>query len=63
MALMVTTERLVGFSALMNGFHMMALQGDEQIQSIEQTGDAFLIKTSRRTLMFRSRMAGWTEMS
>jgi hypothetical protein len=42
---------------------MMALQGDEQIRSIEQTGDAFLIKTSRRTLMFRSRMAGWTEMS
>jgi hypothetical protein len=60
---MVTTERLVGFSAFMNGFHSIAFQGDEQIQGIEQTGDAFLVKTSRRTLMFRSRMAGWTEMS
>jgi hypothetical protein len=47
----------------MNGFHAIALQGDEQVQGIEHTGDAFLIKTSSRTLMFRSRMAGWTEQS
>jgi hypothetical protein len=59
----VTTERLVGFSALMSGFHTMSLQGDERVRGIEQTGDAFLVKTTRRTLMFRSRMSGWTEIS
>jgi hypothetical protein len=47
----------------MNGFHAIALQGDERVQGIEHTGDAVLIKTSSRTLMFRSRMAGWTEQS
>ena len=36
----------------MNGFHSMALQGDEQVQGIEQTGDALLVKTSHRTLCF-----------
>ena len=58
----MTTERLVGFSAFMSGFHAMPLQGDELVQGIEQTGDAFLVKTSRRTLMFRSRIPGWTEI-
>jgi len=63
LAVVVTTERLLGYSAFMNGFHAIALQGDERIQGIEHTGDAILIKTSRRTLMFRSRMADWTEQS
>jgi hypothetical protein len=63
LALAVTTERLVGFAAFMSGFHAMPLQGDERVQGIEQTGDAFLVKTTRRTLMFRSRMSGWTEMN
>jgi hypothetical protein len=63
LALVITTERLLGYSAFMNGFHAIALQGAEQVEGIEHTGDAFLIKTSRRTLMFRSRMAGWTEQS
>ncbi|HEY7532939.1 MAG TPA: hypothetical protein VH681_09205 [Nitrospiraceae bacterium] len=63
MAWAVTTARLMGFSAFINGFQSMALQGDEQVTHIEQTGDAFLVRTTRRTVMFRSRVAGWTEMS
>jgi len=61
-ALVVTTERLVAFSAFMSRFHAMPLQGDELVLGVEDTGDAVLVKTSRRTLMFRSRMSGWTEM-
>jgi hypothetical protein len=61
-ALAVTTERVVAFSAFMSRFHAMPLQGDELIQGIENTGDAILVKTSRRTVMFRSRISGWTEM-
>jgi len=53
----------LGYSALMNGFHAIALQVDERLQGIEHTGDAILIKTSSRTLLFRSRMAGWIEQS
>ena len=41
----------------------IALQGAERVQGIEHTGDATLVKTSRRTLMFRSRMAGWIEQT
>ena len=62
MALVVTTERLVAFSAFMSRFHVMPLQGEELVQGIENTGDAVLVRTSRRTLMFRSRISGWTEM-
>ena len=62
-ALAVTTTRLVGLSAFVNGFHALDLQGDEQPQAIEHTGDAYLVRTTRRTLMFRSRIAGWTEMN
>ena len=61
-ALVVTTERLVAFSAFMSRFHVMPLQGEELVQGIENTGDAVLVRTSRRTLMFRSRISGWTEM-
>ncbi len=60
-ALVVTTERLMVFSAFMSRFQVVPLQGDELLQGIENTGDAVL-KTSRRTLMFRSRMSGWTEL-
>jgi hypothetical protein len=35
----------------------------ERVQGVEHTGDAEPIKTSRRTLMFRSRTAGWTDVS
>ena len=62
-SLAVTTARVVGLSAFVNGFHALDLQGDEQPQSIEHTGDAYLVRTTRRTLVFRSRIAGWTEMN
>jgi len=41
----------------------MPLQADERILGIEHTGDAYLVKTSRRTVMLRSRIAGWTDVN
>jgi hypothetical protein len=52
----------MAFSAFMSRFQVMPLQGDELVQGIENTGDAVLVKTSRRAIMFRSRISGWTEM-
>jgi len=54
---------LVGFSAFMSGFHALPLEAEERIQGIEHTGDAYLVKTSRRTVMLRSRIAGWADVN
>ena len=61
--LAITTVRLIGLSAFVNGFQTLELQGDESPQTVEHTGDAYLVRTTRRTVMFRSRVAGWTEMN
>ncbi len=62
-ALVVTSIRLMALSAFITGFHAVGLQGDERPVAIEHTGDVYLIKTTSRTVVFRSHVAGWAEMS
>ncbi|OQW32958.1 MAG: hypothetical protein A4E19_06315 [Nitrospira sp. SG-bin1] len=60
-AVFITDERLVGFSPLLGGFASKPLDVHEQIVGVENDNGLILVSTTKRTLVFGSRLSGWEE--
>lgn len=61
-AIAVTTERALAFSSYTGGFFSIPWSTDERVQSVDETGDAVMIRTSPRTLDFRAQTTEWVEI-
>ena len=61
-AVTITTERALAFSAFTGGFFPIRWSAHEQLQAVDKTNDTILVRTTARQLVFRSQRAGWTEM-
>jgi hypothetical protein len=60
-AAFITNERVVGFTPLLGGFASKPLDVHEQIVDVENDNGLILISTTKRTLVFGSRLSGWEE--
>jgi len=60
-AVVVTDRRVLGFSTFTGGFFAEDLFNDETIESVEANDNIIVLFTSSRKLIFRSRLAVWTE--
>ncbi|CUS37365.1 conserved exported hypothetical protein [Candidatus Nitrospira nitrificans] len=60
-AVFITNERLIGFTPLLGGFASKALDVHERIVEVENDNGLILVSTTRRTLVFGSRLSGWEE--
>lgn len=60
-AVFITNERLVGFSPLLGGFSSKPLDVHERIVGVENDHGLILVSTTKRTLVFGSRLSGWEE--
>ena len=60
-AVFVTNERLVGFASLLGDFSSKALGIHEHITRLDNEKGLIFVTTSRRTLVFGSRLSGWEE--
>lgn len=61
-AVFITNERLVGFTPLLGGFASKPLDVHEQILGVDNDNGLILVSTTRRTLVFGSRLSGWEEI-
>ena len=60
-AVFITNERLIGFTPLLGGFTSKPLDVHERIVGVENENGLILVSTTRRTLVFGSRLSGWEE--
>ena len=60
-AVFITNERLVGFNPLLGGFASKPLDVHEQIVGVDNAKGLILVSTTKRTLVFGSRLSGWEE--
>jgi hypothetical protein len=60
-AVFITNERVVGFTPLLGGFASKPLDVHEQIVGVENENGLILVSTTKRTLVFGSRLSGWEE--
>ena len=60
-AVFITNERLVGFTPLLGGFASKLLDVHERIVEVENDNGLILVSTTKRTLVFGSRLSGWDE--
>ncbi len=60
-AVFITNERLIGFTPMRGGFASKALDVHERIVEVENDNGLILVSTTRRTLVFGSRLSGWEE--
>lgn len=54
-------ERLIGFTPLLGGFTSKPLDVHEHIAGVDNENGLILVSTTRRTLVFGSRLSGWEE--
>ncbi len=57
----ITNERLIGFTPLLGGFSSKPLDVHERIVGVDNENGLILVSTTRRTLVFGSRLSGWEE--
>ena len=60
-AVFITNERLIGFTPLLGGFASKPLDVHERIVGVDNENGLILVSTTRRTLVFGSRLSGWEE--
>jgi hypothetical protein len=60
-AVFITNERLVGFTPLLGGFASKPLDVHERVVGVDNENGLILVSTTRRTLVFGSRLSGWEE--
>jgi hypothetical protein len=60
-AVFITNERLVGFTPLLGSFASKLLDVHERIVGVENDNGLILVSTTKRTLVFGSRLSGWEE--
>lgn len=61
-AVAITSERALAFSSYTGGFFSIPWSNDERVLSVEETNDAYMVRTSARMLVFRSQATEWTEV-
>jgi hypothetical protein len=60
-AVFITNERLVGFTPLLGGFASKLLDVHERVVGVDNDNGLIIISTTRRTVVFGSRLSGWEE--
>ncbi len=60
-AVFITNERAIGITPLLGGFASKPLDVHERIVSVANENGLILVSTTRRTLVFGSRLSGWEE--
>lgn len=60
-AVFITNERLIGFTPLLGGFASKPLDVHEHIVGVDNDKGLILVSTTKRTLVFGSRLSGWEE--
>lgn len=60
-AVFITNERLIGFAPLLGEFSSKHLDVHERVVEVENENGLILVSTTRRTLVFGSRLSGWEE--
>jgi len=60
-AVFITNERAIGFTPLLGGFSSKPLDVHERIVGVENRDGLILVSTTKRTLVFGSRVSGWEE--
>jgi hypothetical protein len=60
-AVFITNESVVGFTPLLGGFASRLLDVHERIVGVENDNGLILVSTTKRTLVFGSRLSGWEE--
>lgn len=60
-AVFITNERLIGFTPLLGGFTSKSLDVHERVVGVDNENGLILVSTTRRTLVFGSRLSGWEE--
>jgi len=62
LAVMVTNQRVLAFSAFTGGFFSEDLRTGETIDHVDANDNIVILKTPFRQLVFRSQMAVWAEL-
>ena len=60
-AVFITNERLIGFTPLLGGFTSKPLDVHERVVGVDNDSGLIVVSTTRRTLVFGSRLNGWEE--
>lgn len=58
----VTNERALGFSTYTGGFFVIDWTTNERVLSVDGSQNGMVVRTSSRTVIFKSQSTGWTEM-
>lgn len=61
-AVAITNERALGFSTYTGGFFNIAWTPDERVLSVDGSQNGMVVRTSSRTVIFKSQSTGWTEI-
>ncbi len=58
----ITNERALGFSTYTGGFFNIAWTPEERVLSVGGSQNGMVVRTSFRTVIFKSQSTGWTEV-
>ncbi|MCS6289978.1 MAG: hypothetical protein H8K10_13530 [Nitrospira sp.] len=61
-AVAITNERALGFSTYTGGFFNIAWTPEERVLSVDGSQNGMVVRTSSRTVIFKSQSTGWTEV-
>lgn len=58
----ITNERALGFSTYTGGFFDIAWTPQERLLSVDGSQTGMIVRTSSRTVIFKSQSNGWTQV-
>ena len=61
-AVVLTSDRALAFSSYTGGFFSLPWTTDERVLAIDESNDAVMLRTSARTVVFRSQSTEWVEV-
>ncbi|HNK51173.1 MAG TPA: hypothetical protein PKX75_19195, partial [Nitrospira sp.] len=61
-AVAITNERALGFSTYTGGFFNIDWTPNERVLSVDGSQNGMVVRTSSRTVIFKSQSTGWTEV-
>jgi hypothetical protein len=62
LAVAITNEPALGFSTYPDGFFNVAWTPWERVMSVDGSQNGMVVRTSPRTVIFKSQSTGWTEV-
>jgi hypothetical protein len=61
-AVAITNERALGFSTYTGGFFGLDWTPHERVLAVDGSQNGMVVRTSSRTVIFKSQSTGWTEV-